>query len=134
VTLESDALEDVRDSLACVDGGLERLEDVLPADDDHRIDAVHEQRRNGLADDPVGLVLELVDLSEVRLGVDVVAEAVQGQLDLAGGADENAGQRLRRFHRRLDGVAAQLVSGLLRVVDDVVQRASQRVHIRRIEA
>src|SRR3954451_8477158 len=38
--LERDALEHVRDRLARVDRRLERLEDVLPADHDHRIDAV----------------------------------------------------------------------------------------------
>ena len=38
--LEGDALEHVGRRLARVDGGLERLEDVLPADHDHRVDAV----------------------------------------------------------------------------------------------
>src|SRR4051794_21724077 len=42
--LDDDALEDVRRVLGGVDRGLEALEDVLPADDDHRVDAVVEQR------------------------------------------------------------------------------------------
>src|SRR3954470_23011131 len=37
--LQLDALEHVRDVLAGVDRRLEGLEDVLPADDDHRVDA-----------------------------------------------------------------------------------------------
>src|SRR3954464_3099267 len=42
--LDHDALERVRHVLAGVDGFLEALEDVLPADHDHRVDAVVEQR------------------------------------------------------------------------------------------
>ena len=56
----------LRDRLAGVDRRLERLEDVLPADHDHRVDAVGEQRRDRLAADPVALVLEPVDLDQVR--------------------------------------------------------------------
>jgi DNA-binding winged helix-turn-helix (wHTH) protein len=41
--LEGDALEHVRDGLAGVDGGLQRAEDVLPANHDHRVDARVEQ-------------------------------------------------------------------------------------------
>ncbi len=41
--LQRDPLEHVSDGLTCVDGGLERLEDVLPADHDHRVDAAREQ-------------------------------------------------------------------------------------------
>ena len=53
------------DLLARVDAGLERGEDVLPADDDHRVDAVGEQRRDAVAADPIALVLQAVDLDEV---------------------------------------------------------------------
>src|SRR3954449_9518808 len=41
--LDDDALEDVRRRLGRVDGVLEPLEDVLPADDHHRVDATLEQ-------------------------------------------------------------------------------------------
>ena len=64
--LERDPLEHVRDGLARVDRRLERLEDVLPADHDHRVDAAGEQRRDAVALQPVALVLETVDLDEVR--------------------------------------------------------------------
>ena len=62
---QGDALEHVGDVLAGVDAGLERGEDVLPADDDHRIDAVGEERRDAVAADAVALVLQAVDLDEV---------------------------------------------------------------------
>ena len=52
--------------LAGVDGRLERLEDVLPADHDHRVDPVDEEVGERRALDPVGLVLEPVDLDELR--------------------------------------------------------------------
>ena len=90
--LDRDALEHVGDRLARVDGGLERLEDVLPADHDHRVDAVGEQRRDRLADDAVALVLEPVDLDEVRRGVDAGAQPAQRADDLLG--------RARRARRR----------------------------------
>ena len=48
---QADALEHVGDVLARVDARLERLEDVLPADHDHRVDAVGEQRRDAVAAD-----------------------------------------------------------------------------------
>ena len=63
--LDRDPLEDVRDRLACVDGAFERVEDVLPADQHHRVDAVREQRRDGRALEPVALVLQAVDLDQV---------------------------------------------------------------------
>src|SRR3954466_2151927 len=44
--LDHDALERVRHVLAGVDGFFEPLEDVLPADHDHRVDAVVEQGRD----------------------------------------------------------------------------------------
>ena len=47
--------------------------------------------------------------------------------------DEHLGHRLRLLHRRLDVVEAELVGGLLGVVDDVVERARQRVHVGGVE-
>ena len=44
---------------------LEALVDVLPADHDHRVDAVVEQRGKRLALDPVAVVLQPVDLDRV---------------------------------------------------------------------
>ena len=51
--------------LGRIDGLLEPLEDVLPADHDHRIDTRVEERRDRLAHDAVAVVLEAVDLDGV---------------------------------------------------------------------
>ena len=131
--LERDPLEDVRDPLAGVDRLLERLEDVLPADHDHRVDAVREQLRDGGAADLVGLVLEPVDLDQVPAEVHPVAQLVQRGGHLGGGGDRQLGDLLGLLHRRLDPVAAELVGGLLGEVDDVVERDRERVHVGRVQ-
>src|ERR687889_340046 len=81
--LDDDALERVRHVLAGVDGLFEALEDVLPPDHDHRVDAVVEQRGDRVPARAVAVVLEAVDLDrEVRQ----VLEAAQPRhrlLDLA---------------------------------------------------
>ena len=63
--LELDALEHVRHRFARVDRLLERLEDVLPADDEDGIDTGGEQRRDGVAMQAVGVVLEPMDLDQM---------------------------------------------------------------------
>src|SRR5215217_1788447 len=60
--LDHHALEDVRRALRRVDGLLEALEDVLPADDHHGVDPRLEQRGERLAHLAVAVVLEPVDL------------------------------------------------------------------------
>ena len=47
--------------------------------------------------------------------------------------DEHVGDLLGLLHRRLDAVQAELVGRLLRVVDDVVERARERVHVGGVE-
>ena len=131
--LDRDPLEHVGDRLARVDGGLERVEDVLPADQHHRVDAVLEQRRDGRALQPVALVLEPVDLDEVRRQLGAVAQAAQRGGDLLGAAHEHAGDLLRLLHRRLDAVEPELVGRLLGEVDDVVERARERVDVGGVE-
>ena len=65
-TLHHEALERVARVTAGVDGLLEPLVDVLPADHDHRVDAAVEQRAERAALEPVALVLEVVDGEDVR--------------------------------------------------------------------
>ena len=62
-----------------------------------------------------------------------VAQPAQRVGDLLGGADEHVGDLLGLLHRRLDAVEPELVGGLLGVVDDVVERAGERVHVGRVE-
>ena len=65
--------------------------------------------------------------------VGAAAQPAQRARDLLGAADEQAGDLLRLLHRRLDAVEPELVGRLLGVVDDVVERARQRVHVGRVE-
>ena len=58
---DDSAFEHVSDLLAGVDGILEPLKDVLPADHHHRIDAGLEQRGESGADQPIALVLQAAD-------------------------------------------------------------------------
>src|SRR5690348_14642072 len=51
--------------LAGVGRLLDPLEDVFSADHDHRVGAVREERGEGLAQDPVALVLEAIHLDEL---------------------------------------------------------------------
>src|SRR3954466_1002319 len=118
--LDDDALERVRHVLAGVDGLFEALEDVLPPDHDHRVDAVVEQRRDGVAARAGAVVLEAVDLhGEVRQ----VLEGPQARhrlLDLARRLQQDVRHPLRLLHRGLDLVEAQVVGDLVDQVDDVV--------------
>ncbi len=57
----------------------------------------------------------------------------RASLTAGGGGDEDGGELLGLLHRRLDSVQAERVRGLLRVVDDVVERAHERVQIARVE-
>ncbi len=66
--LDDDVPDHVRRALAGVEGVLERLEDVLPADDDERVDPrVAEEVGDGVLDDAVALVLELLQRDELLL-------------------------------------------------------------------
>src|SRR3712207_827542 len=121
--LDDHAAEDVRDVLGRVDRLLEALEDVLPPDDDHRIDAGVEERRHGLAAQAVAVVLEAVDLhGEVR---DVLegAHARHGRGDLPARVAEDRRQALRLGHRRLDLVEHEQVGDLLGEIGDEIGRA-----------
>src|ERR1044072_420770 len=57
--LYDDSLEYLRRGLGRVDRVLEHREHVLPADHDHRVDAVGEERGARVAGDPVALLLEV---------------------------------------------------------------------------
>src|SRR5215208_3565306 len=81
--LDHDAFENVRRGLAGVDRVLEALEDVLPADHEHRVDAPLEQRGQRLADHAVALVLEPVDLHREVADVVERTQARHGLGDLA---------------------------------------------------
>src|SRR5215210_5408605 len=127
--LDDDALEDVGHVLGGVDRLLEALEDVLPADHDHWVDTRVEQGRNRLADDPVAIVLEPVQLDRVVRDVAEAAQARHRLGDLPRGRVQHASEILRLLHRRLDLVEAEVVRDLLGEVDDVVERGGQLVDV-----
>ena len=79
----------------------------------------------------VALVLEPVDLDQMRAQLGARAQAAQRLGDLLARADEHLGELDRLLHRRLHPVEAELRGDLLGVVDDVVQRARQRVAVAR---
>src|SRR5919112_315649 len=122
--LDHDALERVRHVLAGVDGLFEALEDVLPANHDHRIDAVVEERRDRVPARAVAVVLQAVDLDRVVAQVLEVAQARHGLGDLPGRLQQDVRHALGLLHRRLDLVQPEVVGHLVDQVDDVV-------HVRR---
>src|SRR4051812_21993819 len=140
--LDHHAFEDVGRSLRGVDGLLEALEDVLPADDHHRVDPRLEQRREPLAHLAVAVVLEPVDLDREVADVPEGAQPRDRVVHLAAGLVEDARELLRLLHRRLDAVEPEVVGDLLDVVDDVVERGGEvedvlaldRRHERLVEA
>src|SRR3954470_11395136 len=123
--LDDDALERVRHVLRGVDRLLQPLEDVLPADDDHRVDPAVEQRRDGVAHDAVAVVLEPVDLDGVVAQVLEVAQPRHRLGDLAAGLEQDVRQALGLLHRRLDAVEPEVVGDLVDEVDDVVERGGE---------
>src|SRR5829696_7111894 len=127
--LDRDALEDVRDALRRVDGVLEPLEDVLPADHEHRVDPRLEQRRERLAHDPVALVLVAVYLDREVADVLEPAQPLDRLRDLLARLVQDPRLLLGLRHRRLDPVQREEVRHLLDPVDDVVEPRRQRVDV-----
>src|SRR3954470_16320300 len=127
--LDDYALDDLGGRLGRVDRLLEHREHVLPADYDHRVDPVGEERGDGVTGDPVAVVLEPVDLDPVLVEVLERRQVLQPHRQLLAGGDEDFGQRRRLLHRRLDLVEAEEVGGLLGEVDDVVHLRRQRVDV-----
>src|SRR3954454_11630380 len=67
--LRRDGLDDGCGVLGCVDRPLEPEIDVPPADYDHWVATTGEQRGEGLAEEPVAVVLDPVDLDPVLVEV-----------------------------------------------------------------
>src|SRR5829696_1161069 len=140
--LDDDALEDVRRALSGVDRVLEALEDVLPPDHEHRVDAPFEQPRERLADHAVTLVLEPVDLDGEVADVVERAQPRDRLRDLPRRLVEDPRELLGLLHRRLDAVQREEVGDLLDEVHDVVHPRRERVdvlavdrrHERRVQA
>src|SRR5919204_737726 len=94
--LHDDRLEDVGCVLARVDSLLERLVDVLPADDRDPVLGGAEELRDGLAVQPVALVLEVAKLHQLPARVLEAVEARDRLLELGRGPEDHVPLRLRR--------------------------------------
>src|SRR5919202_1732107 len=131
--LHDDCFEHVRGVLAGVDGLLERLVDVLPADDRDRVVGGAEELRHGLPVQPVALVLELAQLHQLPARVLEAFEARDGLLELGRGPQDHVALRLGRRADLLDAVADNVPRRLVDVVADVVQGPGQPVHVVAVE-
>src|SRR5437660_1456866 len=132
--LDDDVSDRVRDRLAGIDRALERLEDVLPANHLPRAHLlVLEERRHGVADDPVAVVLEPLHLSDGLARAAKVAQHAERPLQLRGRLDQNPALIERLLHRRLNPVEVEQIRGLLDVVDDVVDGLRQVIDVLAVE-
>src|SRR5256714_5248073 len=131
--LHDDGLEDVGRVLARVDGLLEGLVDVLPADDRDRVLGGAEELGDGLAVQPVALVLEVAELHQLPARVLEAVEARDRLLALGRGPKDHVSLRPGRRPDLLDPVADDVPRRLVDVVADVVERAGQAVHVVAVE-
>src|SRR4051812_22007409 len=127
--LDDDRLEHVGGRLARVDRLLDPLEYVLPADYHHRVDAVRKEGRERLARDPVTFVLEAVHLDQLVVEVAGRMQLRQRHGEVPAGLAQHRAELLRLLHGRLYVVQPEEVGRLFGVVDDVVERRGERVHV-----
>src|SRR5512143_4061609 len=83
------ALENLGGVLCRVDRVLEHREHVLPADHDHRVDPVGEERGDRVGGDPVAVVLEPVDLDPVAVEALEAAQVLERLAELLAGLDQH---------------------------------------------
>src|SRR6476659_4184865 len=120
----------MRRGVARVDRVLERLVDVLPADDDHGIDpVVLEQARARGARDVVASVFEGLDLHDPLRRPPQGLQLREQLRELLRRLDEQPGELERLLRRRLDAVEAEQ----LRRVRDVVDREGERDQVVTVE-
>src|SRR5437773_4862234 len=130
---DEDRLEDVRRVLARVHGLLELLVDVLPADDVESVVARAEELGDRLVVQPVALVLELAELDQLALRVAEALEPLDRLLELRRRPRDHLALRPRSRPDLGDPVADDVARGLVDVVADVVERASEPVHVVTVE-
>jgi hypothetical protein len=110
------------------------LVDVLPADDDERIDRlVAEEAAQRLAQDTVAFVLERFDLDEGILDAPHPFQVVAGDGELLAGLDDDPALLDRVARRHLDAVEAEESRRLLEVVDDIVDLGREEVDVFPVE-
>jgi hypothetical protein len=121
--LDDDVPDHVCRALGRVEGVLERVVDVFPADDHERVDPlIAEELGDRVADDPVALVLELLQPDEVRLDALDVPQPAEGGVEPLDGGDDDPALLERRPGDLVDPVELEQVGRLLDQVDNVVER------------
>src|ERR671936_828966 len=131
--LDQDRLEDVGCVLARVDGFLELLVDVLPADHDERILLRREQLGDRGAVQAVPLVFEVAQLVQLAARVLETFEPVDGVVEFFGAAKDDVRLFLRLRPDLLDAVTGDVACRLVDVVADVVDRAREVVDVVAVE-
>src|SRR2546425_12570682 len=130
--LEDDSLDHVRHVLAAVGDGLQRLIDLLPLDPRDRVRLLVELRREALAQQAVGAVLEPVPLYgvlvEARVHRAKAPDAAVHRRDLG---RDHLDHRPARRGGLLDAVDDQPLGGGLEVVEDVVEASREVVDVDR---
>src|SRR4051812_11122631 len=131
--LDDDRLEDVRGVLARVDGFLEPLVDVLPADQCDRIRLRGEELADGVARDAVAFVLELAQLDELAARVLEPVQLPDGVIQLLRRAQDDVRLLERGRADAADAVADDVARRLVDVVADIVQRTGEPVDVVAVE-
>ncbi len=129
--LEGDALDDAGHILALVGGFFEEVVDVAPLHDFERFHATLEEAGDRLAGDPVGFVLEAVDLDAVRTDPfpGHLVQRLRQKVHLGGLGLEVFGHRLHGLRNDLDVVEVQVVDRGLEQVHAVVEGQGQTVDV-----
>src|SRR5713226_5886626 len=132
--LEDDPLDHVRHVLAPVRDGLEGLVDLLPLDHLDRIARRLEHRREGLAQQRVGAVLEAVHLHRVLVEARVHrAEAPDAPVHGGDLRDDEVGHRAARRGRLLDPIDHQALRDGLDKIENVVEPCREVVDVLAVE-
>src|ERR1700730_2775046 len=128
--LEGNALDDVEHVFAAVSNGLHCLVELFPLDDFNGVRAALEERRELIAQQAIGLVLEAIDLDRI---LPVIrrerAQAPHGTVRFLSRLDDDLAHGDAAVRRRLDLVEEKPVGHRIDEVQHVVQTARQGVDV-----
>src|SRR6266508_4236959 len=132
--LHDDIADDVTGGLTGVDGSLQPLEDVFPADHHQRVDArVAEQVCDCVANHTVTLVLHHFQLDELLWDTPPALEIGEGTSEMLHRGHEDPALLEGLLGRRFDPVQVEEFARLLDVVDDVVGGCRELVDVLAVE-
>src|SRR5919198_1525072 len=129
-----DIADQVGGGLAGVDRVLEALEDVLPANDDKRVDAgIAKEIGDRVAENAVTVVLERLQRDELLLHATPRLQVRERRRKMLDRGDQDPTLLDRLLGCRFDAVEFEEVGGLVDVVDDVVDRGRELVDVLAVE-